>query len=46
MNAVCHSVNIDGVVALLGDGGNTSTLHVVIKLVALSTLHIIFTFHL
>ena len=33
MHAVCHSVNIDGVVVLLGDGGDTSTLHAVIKLV-------------
>ena len=33
MNAFCHYVNVDGVVILCGGGGNTSTLHVVIKLV-------------
>ena len=33
MNAICHSMNVDEVVALSKGGGNTSTLHVVIKLV-------------
>ena len=33
MNALCCSVNVDGVVILLGGGGDTSTLHVVTKLV-------------
>ena len=33
MNAICHSVNVDGVVVLFGGGRYTSTLHAVIELV-------------
>ena len=33
MNAICCSVNLCGVVVLLGGGADTSTLHAVIKLV-------------
>ena len=32
-NVICHSVNVERVVVLLGGGGNTSTLHAVTKLV-------------
>ena len=31
MLAICCSVNVDGVVVLLGGGGDTSILHVVIE---------------
>ena len=34
MNVICHSVNIDGVVVLLGGSRGTSTLHAVIELFA------------
>ena len=34
MNAICRSVNLDEVVILLGGGGDTSTLHYVIKVVS------------
>ena len=34
-NAICCSVNVDRVVASLGGGGDTLTLHVVIELFAL-----------
>ena len=33
MNAICCFVNVDLVVILLAGGGNTSTLHVIIKVV-------------
>ena len=33
MNAVCYSVNVDGVVILLGGCGDTSTQHYVIEVV-------------
>ena len=33
MKAFCHSMNVDGVVILLGGGGDTSTLHVITELV-------------
>ena len=29
MTVICHSVNIDGVVVLLGYGGDTSTSHMI-----------------
>ena len=35
MNAICHAVNLDGVVVLFGGGGNPTTLHAIIKLFAL-----------
>ena len=33
MNALCCSMNVDGLVILLGGCGDTSILHVVIELV-------------
>ena len=30
MNAICCSVNVDGMVVVLGGGGDTSTLHIVL----------------
>ena len=35
-NAICHSVNVHGVVVLLAGSGDTSPIHVVIKLFALT----------
>ena len=32
MNDICHSVHVDGMVILLGGGGDTLTVHAVIKL--------------
>ena len=35
MKAICHSVNVEGMLILLGGGGNTSMLHVVMELFVL-----------
>ena len=32
-NATCCSVNVDGVVGVLGGGGDTSTLHIITELI-------------
>ena len=38
MNAICHYVNVDGVLVPLASDGDTPTLHVVIKFFELSAL--------
>ena len=35
MNAICCSMNVDGVMGVFGGSGNTSTLHIIIKRISI-----------